>query len=325
MLACRKHLLAVALVGGQHPTITRTLTVRPVCRRLRCNLRQLTSQSSFSEPIIDEKSRKELLQSSLKSLDIDPDQLDVAATQSITDPIKGYDGSYGKSAIKTYRAFIYPKSGPQELDAIQLQAAARRTALQIQFLLARHRSHQEEWIRHHDSEDTQLSVHTFPLMLLLDNLRSANNVGNLLRTADAAGVRHVLTCGITPHPGGNGADKLRKTALGADAIVPSRHFETTRQGMDYVRDNFPEFAVIGMETTAQSMVYTEHDFSAHSGVCLVLGNEVTGVDTELLSQCHAIVQIPMFGTKNSLNVAACAPIVLYEIIRQWNGRSKSEG
>jgi 23S rRNA (guanosine2251-2'-O)-methyltransferase len=287
-------------------------------------LRDFQSSSYSSLLSLDTPLRTKLLNTNLKSLDIDADSLRQSALQSIEDPTRGYDGRYGKSAIKTYRSFIYPKDkGGPELDAVQLQAAAERTSRHIQFLLARHRSHQAEWIRHHDASSTQQEPRptSFPILMLLDNVRSAQNVGSLFRTADAVGVEQVITCGITPHPHGSGADKLQKSALGADATVSSCHFDTTRQGIEYVRRHQPDYVVIGMETTQQSVPYTEHDFCSHKGVCIVLGNEVTGIDTDLLSLMDVIVEIPMFGVKNSLNIAACAPVVLYEIIRQRNKKA----
>jgi 23S rRNA (guanosine2251-2'-O)-methyltransferase len=320
MLSLRKYLFAVGFHHGRSP---------PFARLTRCQRGTQQSQSlnTLHQNKIDTDARKNLLHESLVALDIDAEQLSEAALQSIVDPTQGYDGRWGKSAIKTYRSFIFPKQKQfttmLDFDTVQLQAAARRTSLQIQFLLARHKSHQADWIRHHDNEDSFQSqgsnkqIDYFPLILLLDNLRSAQNVGSLFRTADAAGVRQIITCGITPHPNGSGSDKLRKTALGADVVIPSCHFGTTRQGIEHVRQQSPDYAVIGMETTAQSEVYTSHDFKHHAGVCIVLGNEVTGVDSELLPLFDAILEIPMFGVKNSLNVAACAPIMIYEIIRQW--------
>lgn len=262
--------------------------------------------------------RKELLHNCLESLDLDADMISQAALQSIENPTQGYDGRFGKSAIKAYRSFIYPKSQEQELDSVHLQAAARRTSHQIQFLLARHKSHLASWVRHHDSDQlARKSGATFPIMVLLDNVRSAHNVGSIFRSADATSVEQIVTCGITPHPNGSGAEKLQKSALGADSIVDSCHFETTKQGIEYVRTVQPEYIIVGMETTEQSVSYTEYDFTPVKGVCLVLGNEVTGVDADLMSMMDIVVEIPMFGVKNSLNIAACAPVVLYEIIRQW--------
>ena len=138
------------------------------------------------------------------------------------------------------------------------------------------------------------------------------------------------TVGITPHPNGNGAEKLQKSALGAETIVPHRHFSSVQEAIDSIRSSpdLASYQIIGMETTHKSVDYTQVDYSSYyyddnerssrRGIVLVLGNEVTGVPPSVLDQLDVIVEIPTFGVKNSLNVAACAPIVVYEILRQWN-------
>jgi 23S rRNA (guanosine2251-2'-O)-methyltransferase len=259
--------------------------------------------------------RAKLLHEHLSSVGVNADGVLRAALQSIEDPTLGYDSEFGKPAIRTFRAFIYPKNekdGEKE-DPLMLKASAGRTARQVDFLIKRHLSHETEWVRHHDTVRDRRQV--FPLILILDNVRSAFNVGSLYRTADAAGCQAVFTCGITPHPHGSGADKVAKSALGAEQVVDTRHFGTTREAIDYLREAEPEYTIIGMETTGQSQIYSNVRYSQK--VALILGNEVTGVDTKILSDLDAIVEIPTFGAKNSLNVAACAPVVLYEIIRQW--------
>jgi 23S rRNA (guanosine2251-2'-O)-methyltransferase len=294
----------------------RGVVVTPFQRRYRPLVRSLAAK--FESPGSD---RIQLLHDQLESIGVNAEELAQASLCSIKDPTLGYDSNYGKSAIKTYRAFAYPKKSDtndsQEEDLVALTAQAGRTARQVDFLTKRHKSHQTEWVRHHDALQKERRV--FPLILVLDNLRSAFNVGSLYRTADACGCQEVFTCGITPHPNGSGADKLQKSALGAESLVPSRHFATTQQAVDCLREKFPDLKIIGMETTAKSEIYTQVDYDSYriSGVALVLGNEVTGVDTEIISSLDAIVEIPTFGAKNSLNVAACAPVVLYEILRQW--------
>jgi len=282
--------------------------------------------SSNVSSTVELQRRKDLLFESLESIGVEANALHEAAVQSISDPASGYDGRYGKSAIKAYRAFLYPKkkSANQEglldsEDPWRLDAAAHRCAQQVDFLLKRHRSHQAAWVRHHDafSAEEVSKRKTFPIVLLLDNVRSAFNVGSLFRTADAAGCEELITTGITPHPNGSGADKVPKSALGAEVVVPSRHFATTREAIDFIREAMPTYRIVGMETTERSALYTTYEYP-RNGTVLVLGNEVTGVDTCLLPELDAIVEIPMFGAKNSLNIAACAPVVLFEILRQWN-------
>jgi 23S rRNA (guanosine2251-2'-O)-methyltransferase len=277
---------------------------------------QTSDMSSFTFPSV----RAQVLHEQLCLVGVNADDILKAALRSIEEPTSGYDSHFGKPAIRAYRAFIFPKKknseGGVDDDAVALKAAAGRTARQVDFLVKRHQSHHTEWIRHHDVIRDRRQV--FPLILVLDNLRSAFNVGSLYRTADAAGCQAVYTCGITPHPSGNGAEKIAKSALGAEHVLDTIHFATTREAIEYLRTNEPDYTVVGMETTDHSVTYTDVAYTSHPKIALVLGNEVTGVDTTLLPDMDQIVEIPTFGAKNSLNVAACAPVVLYEILRQWN-------
>jgi 23S rRNA (guanosine2251-2'-O)-methyltransferase len=238
-------------------------------------------------------------------------------------PKDGFDSRFGKSAVKAYRSYIDPK--PRTFDAVareNVEVSSNRYARQIAFLSKRHRSREAEWVRHIDTSDSR---RTFPLVLVLDNVRSAANVGSIFRSADACGVLEIITIGITPHPHGNGAEKLSKSALGAEQIVPCRHFATVVQAIEFLKNERPKLQLIGMETTEWSKNYAsvkypgvcDNDPASAPGVALFLGNEVSGVDTEILPLLDQVVEIPMFGKKNSLNVAACAPVVMYEILRQW--------
>lgn len=284
----------------------------------------------------------------------------VVTNAPLTPSEDGFDARFGKSAIKAYRSYVDPK--PSKLEAVareNVDVASNRYARQIDFLSKRHRSREAEWVRHIDTAEHR---RTFPLVLVLDNVRSAANVGSIYRSADACGCLEVLTTGITPHPGGNGSEKLAKSALGAERIVSSRHFATTRQALEFLRSERPNLSLVGMETTERSICYTAmkypgpglssdgftdnaEDPSKSPGVALFLGNEVSGVDTgkikdvlcyagnnivncldlrssppghlEIMPLLDQVIEIPMFGKKNSLNVAACAPVVMYEILRQW--------
>jgi 23S rRNA (guanosine2251-2'-O)-methyltransferase len=278
------------------------------------------STSETATPDI-EHPRSDLLNPLLKTLGIDADQLHQATVSSLIHPEQGYDGRFGKAAIRTYRSFLYPSTKEPERyasDSVQLAAAAHRCARHIDFLLKRHTAHQTAWIRHQDGSNTTTPrPRVFPFVFVLDHLRSAHNVGSLFRTADATGCAGVYTTGTTPHPYGNGAEKLHKTALGAEGIVPSRHFTTLHDAIAHVRQEHADYTIVGLETTDTSVVYTNYTFPT-TGVALVVGNEVTGLDaTHMAEHLDAVVEIPMFGHKNSLNVAACAPIVVYEMLRQW--------
>jgi tRNA G18 (ribose-2'-O)-methylase SpoU len=265
--------------------------------------------------------RKQALHVRLQQLGVDVDALSDAAFRSVA-TTDGFDRRFGKSAIKAYRTYIDPR--PSKLSAIareDVNIGANRIARQIDFLAKKHRSREAEWVRHTDEPK---DGNTFPLILVLDNLRSAANVGSIYRSADACGCLEILTTGITPHPNGNGEDKLAKSALGAERVVSTKHFETTMQALDYLRKERPNVMLVAMETTERSKCYTAIQYPSlddqtdnGAGVALFLGNEVSGVDTDIMPLLDEVIEIPMFGKKNSLNVASCAPVVMYEVLRQW--------
>lgn len=304
----------------------------------------------------------QLLHQQLSQLNISGNEMHDAAIQSVNEPMKGYDYRFGKSSIKTYKSYVFKGNGKDDHgidDAnyiMKTRASATRVARQIDFLIKRHQSHEAEWVRHTDNESaTQSEVKRkpFPIIVLLDNVRSAYNVGSIFRTADACNVQMVVTSGITPHPFGSGSDKLRKSALGSDLLVANKHFSSTSDAIQYIRTTCPNYRIFGMETTERSIPYTnitypggskssidedcgsiensrnsettattinkDNTLKIEEGTVLILGNEVTGVDTNILhNNVDDVIEIPMYGSKNSLNIASCLPVVLYEIIRQWS-------
>ena len=150
----------------------------------------------------------------------------------------------------------------------------------------------------------------FPVSLILDNLRSAFNVGSIFRTADTARIAQVITCGYTAHPP---HPRLEKTALGTLEYVETHHCSNAVEAVDDFRERGT--AVWALETTSASVPYTSVEFPRP--VVLVLGNEALGVGEDVLAACDKLVEIPVFGFKNSLNVASAAAVVLFEILRQW--------
>lgn len=152
------------------------------------------------------------------------------------------------------------------------------------------------------SERSQIHV-------ILDNVRSAQNVGSIFRTADAAGVTHIHLTGLTcwpPHP------KLEKTSLGAHEHVAWSHYETAEEAVDWlVQQGIP---VVAVEKTSSSICLGDYGWPPK--VALVLGHEVVGVSEAVLKRCLAHVAIPMHGFKNSLNVATAFGIVVYDILGQ---------
>ncbi|MBL8024881.1 MAG: RNA methyltransferase, partial [Fibrobacteres bacterium] len=146
---------------------------------------------------------------------------------------------------------------------------------------------------------------------ILDNLRSAFNVGAIFRTSDAARIAEIAACGYTAHPPHL---KLEKTALGTDKLVKSSYFTST---VDAVREMKQRgMTVVALETAEEAVNYTEFEFN--KPLAVVVGNEALGISPEVLNEVDAAVQIPLYGYKNSLNVASAYAVLVFEIIRQWN-------
>ncbi|HPG65230.1 MAG TPA: RNA methyltransferase [Candidatus Hydrogenedentes bacterium] len=149
-----------------------------------------------------------------------------------------------------------------------------------------------------------------PVHVVLDNFRSAYNVGSAFRTCDAAAVEHILLCGMSAHPPHK---KIEKTALGAFDYVPWTYHERTTSAIECLKaDGIP---VVAIETADDAIPHVE--FVWPQPVAVVFGNEVTGISAHALKACDAVVAIPMHGYKNSINVATAVGIVLYHILDRW--------
>ena len=163
--------------------------------------------------------------------------------------------------------------------------------------------------------DDYNKIEKHPLYLILDNLRSAFNVGSIFRCADAARLAGIYTCGYTAHPPHK---KLDKTALGTLEFVPTKHFDTTEEALAHVSSK--GITVWALETTSHSVDYTKVNYP--KPLAIVLGNEALGIERKILENCQKLLQIPMHGYKNSLNVANAASIATFEVLRQWAVDSK---
>jgi len=148
-----------------------------------------------------------------------------------------------------------------------------------------------------------------PIHIVLDNLRSAFNVGSIFRLADAARAAEVIPCGYTAYPPHH---KLEQTSLGTTDSVPWRRFDETTSALADLKDK--GIQLVAVETARRATPY--HRFDYRFPVALVLGNEALGVSEPALRMCEALVEISVFGYKNSVNVATAAGIVLYEVLRQ---------
>ena len=148
----------------------------------------------------------------------------------------------------------------------------------------------------------------FPITVVLDNIRSALNVGAIFRTCDATGVEKLYLCGITPYPPHN---RIPKTALGAIETVEWEYAKSTSEVLEKLKKDGKK--IVSVENTKDSVEFTKYKFEAP--VVLIFGNEIDGVGEDILKISDA-VKIPMFGTKESLNVATTVGIALYEVVRQ---------
>lgn len=165
-------------------------------------------------------------------------------------------------------------------------------------------SHQELLARQAQSQPQE----RLPFSVLLNNIRSLYNVGSIFRTADAAGVEKIWLAGITGRPG-TARSKIEKTALGAEKSVP---WEYRQSAVSIIRElKAKGYEIVFLEQMKESISYEL--FEPRPPVCLVLGNEITGVDDEMLSLCDRAIEIPMAGLKNSLNVTVAFGVAAYHI------------
>ncbi len=155
-----------------------------------------------------------------------------------------------------------------------------------------------------------------PITVILDSLRSSFNVGAVFRTCECARVEKLITTGITCHPPD---EKVVRTAMGTAEFVPHEHYADAREAILTVKKlGLPVYA---LETTSRSE--SIYRISFPRPVCLVFGNEALGLDRGILSLADRIVEIPLLGYKNSLNVSVAAGITLFEVLRQWGEISET--
>ncbi|NLE33747.1 MAG: RNA methyltransferase [Bacteroidales bacterium] len=153
-----------------------------------------------------------------------------------------------------------------------------------------------------------------PFLIVLDNVRSLNNIGSIFRTADAFLVEGIWLCGITATPPHR---EIHKTALGATESVEWKYFENSADAVRELKRN--GYSVIALEQTDESVPL--YQFIPESGkrYALVFGHEIKGVSEEVVALSDLSVEIPQYGTKHSFNVAVSAGIVLWELAGRRKG------
>lgn len=151
-----------------------------------------------------------------------------------------------------------------------------------------------------------------PLAFVLDDVRSALNVGSTFRTADAFGCEEVILCGFTAQPPHR---EIMKTALGSTESVAWRHFSETKEALDALRTE--GYILVAVEQADASIFLNELDFGTNTGqkYALIFGNEVEGVSEIAMEMADFVVEIPQFGTKHSLNISVSVGIVAWEFVK----------
>ncbi len=151
------------------------------------------------------------------------------------------------------------------------------------------------------------------LTVVLDNIRSLNNVGSVFRTSDAFRVDEILLCGITAQPP---HVDIHKTALGAEDSVAWRHFDETIDAVNELKAD--GYTVYAIEQAENSTSLSDLSLDTDKKYAIVLGHEVHGVQQSVIDASHGCIEIPQYGTKHSLNIAVATGIVIWEFYSQLN-------
>ena len=153
-------------------------------------------------------------------------------------------------------------------------------------------------------------IEKLPVTVVLDNVRSAQNVGSFFRTADAFGIEHIALCGISCTPPNR---EIHKTALGAEQTVAWRHFASTTEAIEALHAK--GYTVLAIEQVEGAEMLGEAALAERTPLALVFGNEVEGVSQEAVDMCDGAIEIRQVGTKHSLNVAVTGGAVLWEVFK----------
>ena len=146
-----------------------------------------------------------------------------------------------------------------------------------------------------------------PIYLVLDNVYDTYNIGSIFRIADSIGVSKIIICGIGVTPPNN---KIRKASVGSCQTVEWEYFEKTSDAIDALR-KIPDMTICALEQDKNSVPF--HNCLLHYPYTIVLGNESSGVSKSVLESCDKIIEIPMYGVCNSLNVMISSAIALYHL------------
>ncbi len=155
------------------------------------------------------------------------------------------------------------------------------------------------------------SQQKLPIIIVLDNIRSLYNIGSVFRSADAFLIEAIYLCGITAQPPHR---EIQKTALGATDTVHWQYFENTHDAIKSLQQH--QYKIYSVEQTTNSILLQNLTLNVNDKIALVFGNEVNGVDQDIINQSNAVIEIPQFGSKHSFNIAVSAGIVMWEVYKK---------
>lgn len=172
-----------------------------------------------------------------------------------------------------------------------------------------HRKLQNEELNRISTEEFKQAT-KLPVVIILDNIRSQNNVGSVFRTSDAFRIEKIYLCGITSTPENR---EVHKTALGAEDAVAWEYVKETRDIVDRLKAE--GYRIFSVEQAENTLSLEDLSIDLDGKYALVFGNEVKGVQQDIIDRSHACVEIPQFGTKHSFNISVTVGIVLWQIVR----------
>lgn len=153
-----------------------------------------------------------------------------------------------------------------------------------------------------------------PVVVVLDNIRSAMNVGSVFRTSDAFAIERIVLVGITAKPPSR---EITKTAIGATSSVDWIHVDEISETLKRLKED--GYQIASIEQTDSSVSLLDWEINADQKIAIVMGNEVDGVSDEALNLTDIAIEIPQYGTKHSLNVSVCTGVVLWDLSRKLRG------
>lgn len=150
----------------------------------------------------------------------------------------------------------------------------------------------------------------FPIIVVLENIRSAYNVGSVFRTSDAFLIEAIYIIGYSAKPPHK---EIKKTALGAEETVTWKYFKTAAEAIEELK--IRKYRVYAVEQAEESYKLHSANFRQNEKIAVIFGNEIAGVEQTTIHLCDGCIEIPQLGMKHSLNIATAAGIVLWELIR----------